>query len=86
MANLGYEFHEKLLQNLGEVIVGKDDVLTLLFSAMVAGGHVLVDCLGGVFDEGFVDLRDSVTESVEIDIFSHDMLLFFAVRKREICM
>ena len=38
MSNRGNELHNKLLGNIGKVIVGKDQTLTLLFTALVAGG------------------------------------------------
>ena len=52
----------------------------------VAGGHVFVDCLGGIFFEGLVNLCNCIAEAVEIDMFCHNtpvkMVLFV---NRSIC-
>lgn len=47
MALYGNQFYQKLLQNVSQVIVGKDEVLTQLFTALVAGGHVLLEDVPG---------------------------------------
>ena len=47
MAEKGLEFHQKLLQNVSQVIVGKEGVLSLLFTSLVAGGHVLLEDVPG---------------------------------------
>ena len=41
----------------------------------VACGYIFIDCLGSIFFERLVNFRNCVAEAVEIDIFSHDMLL-----------
>ena len=40
-------FQEKLLKNIGSVIVGKDEVIRQLGIALIAGGHVLLEDLPG---------------------------------------
>ncbi len=41
------ELFEKLTSEIGKVIFGKDDVVTLLVSTMLAGGHALIEDLPG---------------------------------------
>lgn len=43
----GKEFLEKVKGNIGEVIVGKDEIVTLLVTALVADGHVLLEDVPG---------------------------------------
>lgn len=47
MAEQGMLFYQKLKENLNQVIVGKDQVVTLLITALVAGGHVLLEDVPG---------------------------------------
>ena len=38
---------EKLIANIGKVIVGKDETAKLLLTALLAGGHVLLEDVPG---------------------------------------
>lgn len=43
----GKEIREKVLESVGRVIVGKDEVITLLLTALLAEGHVLLEDVPG---------------------------------------
>ena len=43
----GKELKEKVLENISRVIVGKDEVVTLLLTALLAEGHVLLEDVPG---------------------------------------
>lgn len=43
----GKELKEKVLYNIGKVIVGKEEVVTLLLTALLAEGHVLLEDVPG---------------------------------------
>ena len=49
----------------------------------VARGYILVDCLGGVFFESLVNLRNSIAEAVKINIACHNKLLFLRFANRD---
>ncbi len=38
---------ERILNNIGQVMVGKEQTARLLFAALLAGGHVLLEDLPG---------------------------------------
>ena len=75
MANQGNQFYHKLLENLNLVIVGKDQVLTLLFTALVAGGHVLLEDVPGT---GKTKLAKALAKSFDLEFsriqFTPDLL------------
>ena len=75
MAGQGKEFYDKLLTNISQVIVGKESVLTLLFTAMVAGGHVLLEDVPGT---GKTKLAKALTKSFDLNFsriqFTPDLL------------
>ena len=43
----GKELLEKVTQNIGKVIIGKEDIITLLLTALLADGHVLLEDVPG---------------------------------------
>lgn len=40
-------YHDKILKNCAQVIVGKDDVISLLLTSFICGGHVLLEDVPG---------------------------------------
>ena len=40
--NQGREFALRIKENIGQVIVGKDETISLLLTALISGGHVLL--------------------------------------------
>ena len=43
----GKELRQKVVENVGKVIVGKDEIITLLLTAILAEGHVLLEDVPG---------------------------------------
>jgi len=43
----GKELNKKILENIGKVIIGKEDIVTLLLTAFLAEGHVLLEDIPG---------------------------------------
>lgn len=41
------EYGRKLLENIGKVIVGKEETIQLLLAALLSGGHVLLEDMPG---------------------------------------
>jgi MoxR-like ATPase len=66
---------QRVLDNVGKVIVGKRDVVELLFVAMLAGGHVLIEDVPGV---GKTTLARAIAKSIGGDFrriqFTPDLL------------
>ncbi|RJQ46419.1 MAG: MoxR family ATPase [Gaiellales bacterium] len=56
-----FENFNRLKQNVGGVIVGKDDVIKLVLVALISGGHVLLEDVPGV---GKTTLAKSIARSV----------------------
>lgn len=65
----------KLIENVNKVIVGKENVTKLLLTAMIAGGHVLLEDLPG---SGKTKLAKSLAASLNMDFariqFTPDLL------------
>jgi MoxR-like ATPase len=58
------EAAERLVQQAGSVVVGKDRVVEQLFAALLTGGHVLLDDVPGV---GKTTLARAVARSLDLD-------------------
>lgn len=75
MAELGKAFYEKVVANIENVIVGKRDVLTLILSSVIAGGHVLIEDVPGT---GKTKLAKALARSFDMDFariqFTPDLL------------
>lgn len=75
MGLLGNQFYQKLLGNVNQVIVGKDQVLTLMFTALIAGGHVLLEDVPGT---GKTKLAKALARSFDLNYsriqFTPDLL------------
>ena len=56
------EYGRKLLENIGKVIVGKEETIQLLLAALLSGGHVLLEDMPGT---GKTKLAKSLAASVE---------------------
>ena len=71
----GKELLEKVTKNIGEVIIGKEDIITLLLTALLADGHVLLEDVPGT---GKTKLAKSLAKSLDADFhriqFTPDLL------------
>ena len=56
------EYGRKLLENIGTVIVGKEETIQLLLAALLSGGHVLLEDMPGT---GKTKLAKSLAASME---------------------
>lgn len=56
------EYGRKLLENIGKVIVGKEETMQLLLAALLSGGHVLLEDMPGT---GKTKLAKSLAASME---------------------
>lgn len=66
---------QKVIDNIGKVIVGKEETVTLLLTALFAGGHVLLEDVPG---SGKTKLAKSLAASLDADFarvqFTPDLL------------
>ena len=69
------ELAEKLKKNIGKVIVGKEDKIELILTALLAGGHILLEDVPGT---GKTTLAKSLAKSLSCDFsrvqFTPDLL------------
>ena len=62
----GKELLEKVTQNIGKVIIGKEEIITLLLTALLADGHVLLEDVPGT---GKTKLAKSLAKSLDAQKF-----------------
>ena len=71
----GEEIRKKVLENVGKVIVGKDEIITLLLTAILSEGHVLLEDVPGT---GKTKVAKSLAKSLAVDFgriqFTPDLL------------
>ena len=71
----GNELKQKLLSNINKVIIGKEDVITLLLTALFAEGHVLLEDVPGT---GKTKVAKSLAKSMQMEFnriqFTPDLL------------
>ena len=71
----GKEFREKVINNIGKVIIGKEEVITFLLTALLADGHVLLEDVPGT---GKTKTAKSLAKSLAVDFhriqFTPDLL------------
>lgn len=75
MAANGKEFLNKVLENASKVIIGKEQTITLLLTALVADGHVLLEDVPGT---GKTKLAKTIAKTIAADFsriqFTPDLL------------
>lgn len=71
----GNELKQRILSNINKVIIGKEDVITLLLTALFAEGHVLLEDVPGT---GKTKVAKSLAKSMQMDFnriqFTPDLL------------
>lgn len=71
----GKELKEKVIGNVGKVIIGKEEVVTLLLTALLAEGHVLLEDVPGT---GKTKVAKSLAKSLDTEFnriqFTPDLL------------
>ena len=71
----GTELRERVLSNIGKVIIGKDEVVTQLLTALLAEGHVLLEDVPGT---GKTKVAKALAKSLAVDFsriqFTPDLL------------
>lgn len=71
----GEEIRKKIVENVGKVIVGKDEIVTLLLTAILSNGHVLLEDVPGT---GKTKVAKSLAKSLDVQFgriqFTPDLL------------
>ncbi|MBQ2901858.1 MAG: MoxR family ATPase [Agathobacter sp.] len=71
----GKELLEKVIGNISKVIIGKEEVITFLLTALLADGHVLLEDIPGT---GKTKLAKALAKSLDVDFsriqFTPDLL------------
>lgn len=71
----GNELKQRILSNINKVIIGKEDVITLLLTALFAEGHVLLEDVPGT---GKTKVAKAMAKSMQLDFnrvqFTPDLL------------
>lgn len=71
----GKELADKMLENMGKVIVGKEEIMKLILTSMLADGHVLLEDVPGT---GKTKLVKALAKTMEADFsriqFTPDLL------------
>lgn len=71
----GTELRERVLSNIGKVIIGKDEVVIQLLTALLAEGHVLLEDVPGT---GKTKVAKALARSLDVDFsriqFTPDLL------------
>ena len=79
------ELFEKVRANIKKVIIGKDTEIKLILSAILSGGHVLMEDVPGT---GKTVLAKSLSKSIESDFsriqFEKDMKSFSEGQKKKV--
>lgn len=72
---MGNVLLKRVVKNIGKVIVGKEDVVTLLLTALLSDGHVLLEDVPGT---GKTKLAKSLAKSLDVEFnriqFTPDLL------------
>lgn len=72
---MGKAFLDNMTNNISKVIVGKEETITFLLTAMIAGGHVLLEDVPGT---GKTKLAKSLSKSMNLEFnriqFTPDLL------------
>ena len=65
---MDFELGKKILKNISNIVVGKDDALELLLVALLADGHVLLEDVPGV---GKTLITKCLAKSIEGSFYSN---------------
>ena len=71
----GKELSQKVLNNISKVIIGKEEIITLLLTAILSDGHVLLEDVPGT---GKTKIAKSLAKSLDAEFnriqFTPDLL------------
>ncbi len=75
MSTQGKQLRDKIVANVGKTIIGKERIINHVLTAMVAGGHILLEDVPGT---GKTKLAKSLAKSMSVDFariqFTPDLL------------